>query len=132
MNTTAMIFDSYPRPTYFAEVLDAGTETRAVSWFARIKQLFVNLAAQAAQSHAESPLWDIAQSDPRVMAELMLARKCDDSVETPQGQAMAEMTEADTVASVVPKHSPLLGQGWARVIEDAYQTRTRNALWRYA
>ena len=132
MNTTAMIFESYPRPAYFGEVLDAGAETLPASWLARVKQVVANLVAQASQSHAESPLWDIAQGDPRVMAELMLARKCDDSADTPQVRAMFEMSEADTVASVVPKRSFLLGQGWARVIEDAYQARTRNALWRYA
>jgi hypothetical protein len=132
MNTTTMIFESYPRPAYFGELLDAGAEARSASWFARAKQVFADLAAQAAQSNAESPLWDIAQGDRRVMAELMLARKCDDSADTPQVPAMSEMTEADTVASVVPKRSFLLGQGWARVIEDAYQARTRNALWRYA
>ena len=132
MNTPTMIFDSFPRPAHAFDAMDAGFETPSVSWVARLRQGLANWARQAALSHAESSLWDIAQSDPRVMAELMLARKADDSVESPLVEAMPEMVEADTVAAVVPKHAPLLGQGWARVIEDAYQVRTRNALWRYA
>ena len=132
MNTTTMFFDAFPRSAPLFEPMDAGFETPTVSWFIRLRQVLANWAQQAALSHAESPLWDIAQSDPRVMAELMLARKAEDRVEAPQVEAMSDIPEADTVAAVVPARAPLLGQGWARVIEDAYQVRTRNALWRYA
>ena len=102
------------------------------SWLARLRQFFRDEASLAAQSRAESPLWDIGQSDPRVMAELMLARKCDDREASPSATTLSAMADAETVATVVPKVSSLLGRGWAGVIEDAYQTRTRNALWRYA
>ena len=102
------------------------------SWLARLRQFFLDEAYLAAQSRAESPLWDIGQSDPRVMAELMLARKCDDRVASAPARAMSAIADAETVPTVVPKVSSLLGQGWASVIEDAYQARTRNALWRYA
>ncbi len=132
MNTTTMFFDAFPRTAPWFEPMDAGFETPTVSWFARLRQGLANWAQQAALSHAEAPLWEIARSDPRVMAELMLARKADDSLDTPPLQVMSDFSEADTVAAVVPKRASLFGQGWARVIEDAYQVRTRNALWRYA
>ena len=133
MNTTAMIFDSFPCPAHLFDELDAGPETALVAGFARIRQVVAHWAQQAVMSHVESPLWDIAQSDPRVLAELMLARKAEQVVETPvQPPAMSDFAEAETVVAVVPQRASLLGQGWARVIEDAYQSRTRHALWRSA
>jgi hypothetical protein len=132
MNTSAPMFDASPRSAHWYEVVDLAPGTAAVSGFAGLRRMLGNWARQAALLHAEAPLWDIAQSDSRVMAELMLARKADDSFDTTPLQAMSGFSEADTVAAVVPKRASLLGQGWARVIEDAYQVRTRNALWRYA
>lgn len=130
MNTTPTVPDSLSTPTYWADALTPMPASQGRPWLARLRQKCSDWAFLEAQSRAESALWDLGQGDRRVMAELMLARKREDSADNAPMVAMSEMPEADTVASVVPKTSALLGLGWARVIEDAYQTR--NARWRYA
>ena len=64
------------------------------------------------------------------MAELMLARKADDSIETPHVQDMTAVGDADAVATVAPRSSSLMGQGWqgwAGALNDAFARKTRNS-----
>ena len=122
---TVTIFESYPRPATIAGM----PETGSPSVFARIKQVFVSWGEKAAQSRAEARLWDLAQSDERVMSELMLARKREDAddrwvLQTTAAEVETELQPAFRAAN---KPSALLGQGWAGVIEDAYQNRSRNS-----
>lgn len=130
MNTTPTVPDSLSTPTFWADALAPLPAPQGHPWLARLRQACSDWAFLAVQSRAESALWDIGQGDPRVMAELMLARKCEVSTDNASLVPMSEMAESDTVASVIPKASALLGQGWARVIEDAYQTR--HARWHHA
>ena len=122
---TATIFESYPRPTVFA----GAPATSSPSWMARLKQVFASWGEKAAQSRAEARLWDLAQSDERVMSELMLARKRDDADDrwVLQATAVEAETEVQPAFRAANKPSALLGQGWAGVIEDAYQNRSRNS-----
>lgn len=131
MNTSTTIFNSYARPATWAQ--DLGVETSGVSLFARFKQVLAGWVEKSAQARADADLWDLAQSDSRVMAELMLARKRDDSEDVWVAQSyVSPLPEMEAVSDAMPKQPSLLGQGWAGVIEDAYQTRSRNSRLQFA
>ena len=131
MNTSTTIFNSYARPATWAE--DLAVESSTVSWFARFKQVLSDWAQKSAESRSEAALWDLAQSDSRVMSELMLARKRDDAEEAWVARSyVSPLPELEAVAEGAPKQPSLLGQGWAGVIEDAYQTRSRDTRLQFA
>ena len=131
MNTSTTIFNSYARPANWAE--DLAVDSSTVSLYARIKQALVEWFREAAALREEARLWDLAQSDSRVMAELMMARKRDDAEDAwvPQSY-VSPVAEMEAASEPMPKQPSLLGQGWAGVIEDAYQTRSQNSRLQFA
>ncbi len=156
MSSTATIFGSFPtaaaRPAVVADAASSATDSIFQSysdrplvmpaavrgpvtsafgaWLARFQQAFDRWTESNAMSRADARVWDIARSDPRIMADLMYARMRDDS------EAPVESATAATVATTVPalplqdavqmvrqSRQRVAGQGWGRVIEDAYQNR---------
>lgn len=122
VNTNPTIFDSYPAPSTLAFPEAGAPRSPLAAAFAGIKEAFSNWAQASALSHAESRLWDVAQSDPRIMAELMLARMHD---EPSAGSATASPIEAAVATTNTVNES--LSQGWGTLIEHAYQSRFRKA-----
>jgi len=129
----AQVFESYARDSEpLADAEHAGNATTPFgAWLSRVQRSFDRWTASNARSRADARVWDVARSDPRVMADLMHARPCDDS------EWLGEPTEAAMRAPAAPMlealpaacqpHQRTAGQGWGRVIEDAYQHRFQQA-----
>lgn len=115
MSATQTIFDSYSRP----HSLDASQDLVALPSFGavltRIKTAFSNWAQASVQAEAESRLWDSAQADPRIMAELVQARVRQEPATSP-----ADFTRAPLATASDRLH---LNDGWGSVLEHAYKTR---------
>ena len=129
--TTDSIFQSCSHRSLAMPAAAPGAVTSDIgAWPARIQQAFERWTESSAQSLADARAWDIARSDPRMLADLMHARMRDDS------EALVEPAVAATVATAAPSaptqdavpmvrqpRQRIAGQGWGRVIEDAYQNR---------
>jgi hypothetical protein len=110
--------------------------TTVGTWLGRIQRSFDRWTASNAQARADARVWDVARSDPSIMADLMHARPCDDS------ELLGETTEAAVRAPAAPMleaipaacqpHQRTAGQGWGRIIEDAYQHRFHQARYQRA
>ena len=99
------------------------------AWLVLTRQAFDRWMASNAQSRANARLWDMACSDHRIMGELMHARMRDDSETLVEPVAVlvmpvAHVLEAEpTLRQPHQLHQHTAGQGWGRIIEDAYQNR---------
>jgi hypothetical protein len=71
-----------------------------------------------AQSRAEARLWDIARSDPRVMADLVAIRA--------HAQTDSDFSLAPVPAGIEPQTPAPQARGWAAYIERVGQSRVRN------
>ena len=126
MNAHNTVFNSYPRPiTLNLPVATAGASA-SPSWFMRARSVLGTWAAAAASSHEESRLWDIAMSDPRVMAKLIQGRQCDASESLVSSVQSAPVTVTAKTASVMPSKAPAV-QGLSVLLERVYQSRHRMA-----
>ena len=118
MNATHTIFDSYALPTS----LEASTDLQALpshdTIWSRIKTAFSNWTQAAMQAEAESRLWDSAQADPRIMAELVQSRVGPDAEEAKPAARSFTMTRLAQSADNKP-----LNDGWGSILAHAYQTR---------
>ncbi len=120
----APVFDSFSREG--APAAEPGPVPAVGGWLARIRQAFDRWTESNAQSRADARLWDIARSDPRIMGELMHARMRDDSETLVEPAAVLGMPVAPVLQATPTKgqpHQRIAGQGWGRIIEDAYQNR---------
>lgn len=133
-SATDNIFQSYSdRPLAMPAAAPGPANSAIGAWLARIQQAFDRWTESNAQSLADARVWDIARSDPRMLADLMHARMRDDSealVVEPEPAAVATVATAapsapvqDAVPMVRQPRQRIAGQGWGRVIEDAYQNR---------
>jgi hypothetical protein len=153
MNTAATVYGSYPRPvqatgtapvasaTAVAPIFEsfapadhaaalsaaeAGPVASAMgAWLTRIRLAFDRWRESKAQTRADDRVWDIARSDPRVMADLMHARMRDDS-DADNQPAMAPVAAPALQEEAPVRQQPrnrVASQGWGRMIEDAYQSR---------
>lgn len=128
MNAHNTVFNSYPRPiTLNLPVATAGASS-SPSWFMRARSVLGTWAAAAASSHEESRLWDIAMSDPRVMAKLIQGRQWDasESLVSSVQSAPVTVTVTAKTASVMPSKAPAV-QGLSVLLERVYQSRHRMA-----
>ena len=126
MNAHNTVFNSYPRPiTLNLPVATAGASS-SPSWFMRARSVLGTWAAAAASSHEESRLWDIAMSDPRVMAKLIQGRQCDASESLVSSVQSAPAPVTAKTASVMPSKGPAV-QGLSVLLERVYQSRHRMA-----
>lgn len=143
MSTTATLLGSFPTPGNQAAVgpvsdsfardgapqdePSAGPRSPSAisSWFARLQQAFDRWTESNAQSRADAVLWESARSDPRIMSDLMHAGMRDNSEQ--DNLTLAMPVPVATLAEEPPmRHQPrtnVAGQGWGRMIEDAYQHR---------
>lgn len=120
------IFESYSDyPADLPESVPGPVASAMGAWLARARQGFDRWCESTAQQRADARLWDIARSDPRIMAELMHARLRDEreAVSEPLAAPLpaAALVEAAPVAQ--PPRLRVDRQGWGRVIQDAYQNR---------
>jgi hypothetical protein len=123
---TASIFESYSNHLAVVPAAEPGPVTAFGAWLTRIQQAFDRWTESNAQSRADARLWDIARSDPRIMGELMHARMRDDSETLVEPVAVLAMPAApvlEATPTVRQPHQRTAGQGWGRIIEDAYQNR---------
>ena len=123
MSANNTIFNSYPCPATLNLPVATGNALASPSWFARARSVLNTWSAAAASSHEESRLWDIAMSDPRVMAKLIQGRQCDASeswVSSPQFAPVAVKT-----AAAMPSKAPAV-QGLSVLLERVYQSRQRH------
>ena len=126
MNAHNTVFNSYPRSTTLnLPVVTAGASA-SPSWFMRARSVLSTWAAAASSSHEESRLWDIAMSDPRVMAKLIQGRQCDASESLAASAQSAPVTVTAKTASVMPSKAPAV-QGLSVLLERVYQSRHRMA-----
>jgi hypothetical protein len=119
------MFDSFSRDG--APATEPGPATGAGGWLARIQQAFDRWTESHAQSRADAHLWDMARSDHRIMGELMHARMRDDNetlVPPAAVLAMAAAPVLETMPGERQPHQRTAGQGWGRIVEDAYQNRS--------
>ena len=125
MNAHNTVFNSYPRPTTLNLPVATAGASASPSWFMRARSVLSTWAA-AASSHEESRLWDIAMSDPRVMAKLIQGRQCDASESLVSSVQSAPVTVTAKTASVMPSKAPAV-QGLSVLLERVYQSRHRMA-----
>lgn len=124
MSANNTIFNSYPCPATLnlpAAPVDA---LASPSWFTRVRSALKTWSAAAANSREESRLWDIAMSDPRVMAKLIQGRQWDDSessVSVPQSVPVPVKRATAVVTSKAPA-----AQGLSVLLERVYQSRQRH------
>ena len=127
MNAHNTVFNSYPRPTTLNLPVATAGASASPSWFMRARSVLGTWAAAAASSHEESRLWDIAMSDPRVMAKLIQGRQCDASESLAASAQSAPVTVTAKTASVMPSKAPAV-QGLSVLLERVYQSRQRHHL----
>jgi len=131
---TDSIFESCSdRPLAVPAAVSGSVPSAIGVWLTRIQQAFERRTESSAQSLADARAWDIARSDPRLLANLMLARMRDDSEASVEPAAAATVATAappapvqDAVPMVRQPRQRIAGQGWGRVIEDAYQNRSQH------
>jgi hypothetical protein len=124
---TASIFGSYADHLAALPAAAPGPVATAVSAFVvRIRQAFDRWTESNAQSRADALMWDIARSDPRIMAELKQARMRDDSETLGEPGTVFAVPVVPVLQAVPAMRQPsqrIAGQGWGRIIEDAHQHR---------
>ena len=123
MSADNTVFNSYPCPATLNLPVATGTASVSSSWFVRVRSALNTWSAAAASSHEESRLWDIAMSDPRVMAKLIQGRQCDareSLVSSPQSAPVAVKATA-----AMPSKAPAV-QGLSVLLERVYQSRQRH------
>lgn len=124
---TASIFGSYSNHLAVVPASEPSPMATAVSGFlGRIRQALDRWTESNAQSRADARLWEIARSDHRIMGELMHAPMRDDSEMLVESAAVLVMPAAgilEAASTVRQPHQRTAGQGWGRIIEDAYQNR---------
>jgi len=133
-SATDNICQSYSdRPLAMPAAVPGPVNSAIGAWLAHIQQAFDRWAESNAQSRADARVWDIARSDPRMLADLMHARMRDDSEALVEPAAVATVATAapsapvqDAVPMVRQPRQRIAGQGWGRVIEDAYQNRLQH------
>ena len=123
---TASMFESYSNHLAVVPAAAPGPVTAFGAWLTRVQQAFDRWTESNAQSRADARLWDIARSDPRIMGELMHARRRDAS-EMLGGPVTALAAPVAPVLDAAPTlrqpHQRTAGQGWGQIIKDAYQNR---------
>ncbi len=125
---TASIFESYSNHQAVVPAAESSPETSVMgAWMVRAQQTYDRWAASNAQRRAEADLWTLARGDSRIMAELVQARMRGER-ETLDGSATVLAMPAapaleEAPAARPPQQHHTAGQGWGRVIEDAYQHR---------
>ena len=126
MNAHNTVFNSYSRPTTLNLPVATAGASASPSWFMRARSVLSTWAAAASSSHEESRLWDIAMSDPRVMAKLIQGRQCDARESLAASAQSAPVTVTAKTASVMPSKAPAV-QGLSVLLERVYQSRHRMA-----
>ena len=128
MNAHNTVFNSYPRPLTLNLPVATADASASPSWFMRARSVLSTWAAAASSSHEESRLWDIAMSDPRVMAKLIQGRQWDasESLVSSVQSAPVTVTVTAKTASVMPSKAPAV-QGLSVLLERVYQSRHRMA-----
>jgi hypothetical protein len=124
MSANNTIFNSYPRPVTLNLPVAPVDALASPSWFTRVRTVLNTWSAAAASSRDESRLWDIAMSDPRVMAKLIQGRQCNDRdscVAIPQSIPVAVKTSTTVTAAKAPAV-----QGLSVLLERVYQSRQRH------
>lgn len=112
MSTAETIFNSYPN-SFAAPSAAAATQAPAGgSLFARFGRALDRWSQSSAESRAQARLWNIAQSDPRILSKLMQARARDQS------------ESAESAEAAVANDAPAF-QGVGVLLEHAYQSRLR-------
>ena len=104
--------------------LFAGT---ARSLAARAMRVLDGWSLARAQSRAEARMWEIARTDPRIMAELTQARTRAESADTGFEDALAPMGLDVSYAALAPTEST----GWLGFAERLAASRARNNLHHY-
>jgi hypothetical protein len=125
-SATGQIVESHSNQLAGVSTATTGSATAAGGWLARIQQAFGRWTESHAHSRADAHLWDVARSDPRIMGELMHARMRDDNETLVEPAAVLAMPAAPVLEAMPaerPPHQRTAGQGWGRIIEDAYQNR---------
>lgn len=117
MTASHTIFESYSRPLSldFSDDLQALPSSGSI--WRRVKAAFSNWTQSLALAEAESRLWDSAQADPRIMAELVQSR-----VRPEVELAVPEQTFAMERLAHSADNKPL-NDGWGHLLAHAYQTR---------
>lgn len=127
MSAYDTIYNSYPLPVTLSLLDISGDTPAAPSWFARARAVLANWSASVAESRAESRMWDIAMSDPRVMEKLIQGRQRDDSESLafqPQSSPAVVMSKL-AVPAVKASKAPEV-QGLSVLLERVYQSRQRH------
>lgn len=96
--------------------LFAGTAGRLAQ---RMLRVLDGWSRAMAQARAEARLWDMAQSDPRLMGELVQARMR-------ERESAEDFTNALAPLGVVTELAEPRAGGWERFIEGMAQSRTRH------
>lgn len=129
MNTAATNDGSYSRSVQAPDAAPTASEALGSSampaWLARMQLAFDRWCESNAQARADARVWDIARSDPRVMADLMRARTRDDR-DADNQPAIAPVAAPALQEETPVRQQPFVrvaGQGWGRMVEDAYQNR---------
>lgn len=106
---------------FAGSVLLAGTARRLAQ---RAMRSLDGWSQKLAQSRAEARLWDLAQSDPRLMGELTQARQR--ALEDPR-----DFSEALAPMGLQTAVTPVKTAGWDAFIERMAANRTRNMYLHY-
>ncbi len=129
MSVQNTIFNSYPRPAVLDLPETLGEVSTSPSWFSRVRAALDTRSAPQAESRAESRLWDIVSSDPRVMAKLIQAPQRNDreslSLHAQSGPAprTVESAKPAVSASKAPQ-----AQGLSVLLECVHQSRQRQQM----
>ncbi|WP_157559215.1 hypothetical protein [Hydrogenophaga crassostreae] len=112
MSASQPIFDSYSRPQSldFSDSLLAFPSCGTL--IARFKTALGNWAQTSIQNQADTALWDNPSVDARIQTEMVRA------FERPAHVLAAPFDEPSSASDQHP-----LNDGWAQIIEHAYQTR---------
>lgn len=111
------IFNSYPRPATLNLAETRVEATASPSWFAPVRAALDVWAKPAAESRGESRLWDIAMSEPSVIATLIQGH--------PQSDSLALHPESAPAPAAIASKAPK-AQGLSVLLERVYQSRQRH------
>ena len=124
------IFESYSDyPAALPASAPGPVASTVNTWRARAQRAFDRWCESTAQQRADARFWDIARSDPRIMAELMHASLRHERA--PVSEPLATPVPAAALVQEAPAAQPprprMASQGAARLIHDAYQNRFRQS-----
>ncbi len=117
MSASHTIFESYSRPLSLDFSSDLQALPSSGTIWGRIKTVFSNWIQAAVQAEAESRLWDSAQADPRIMAELVQSRV------RPEAPVAAPTPTFALERLAKSADNKPLNDGWGSILAHAYQTR---------